>query len=252
LHSFKIGFYLMNYLKNEMNISGKDLIKFVCDKTNKIKQPYIHKNLINKTNEWSNNMLDGKGRSILDTKYSDVYLDIEEVIFLKISENFELFYSELRDLVEQLVGKDKWKKNYKIIEEVFKYQNLRMPRLNEGNVKFDFKYNIAEYMFFVNTNKKVKIKEIKNTLQTVNTSSFGSNYWEFTKKKVIWARKGDNIKNQIDFDNTLLEKMKKEDQFNLKNNNKKLKYKVSMFDKLNKFKQYDSLEIKNNRKIHGL
>ncbi len=46
--------------------------------------------------------------------------------------------------------------------------------------------------------------------------------------------------------------MKKEDQFNLKNNNKKLKYKVSMFDKLNKFKQYDSLEIKNNRKIHGL
>jgi len=252
LHSFKIGFYLMNYLKNEMNISGKDLIKFVCDKTSKTRQPFIYKNLITKTNEWSNNMLNGQGRSILDKKYSDVYLDIEEVIFLKISENFELFYSELRNLIEQLVGKDIWKKNYEIIEEVFKYQNLRMPRLNIDNTKFDFKYNIAEYMFFVNTNKKVNIKKNKNTIQTVNTSNFDSNYWEFTKKKVIWARKGDNIKNQINFDNELLKKMKKEDQHSLKNKNQKFKYKVSMFDKLNKFKQYDSLEIKNNRKLHGL
>jgi len=28
-------------------------------------------------------------------------------------------------------------------------------------------------------------------------------------------------------------------------------YKISLFDKLNKFKQYDSLEIKNNRKVHN-
>ena len=109
LHSFKVGFYLMNYLKNEMKISGKDLVIFICDKTNKSKHPYIYKNLISKVDEWSNNMLNGKGRSILDIKYSDVYLDIEEIIFLNISENFEIFYQELKDLVEKLVGNEKLK-----------------------------------------------------------------------------------------------------------------------------------------------
>ena len=98
------------------------------------------------------------------------------------------------------------------------------------------KYNIAEYMFYINTNQKVKIKQSANVLKTINTSDYGKNYWEFTKKRVIWARKGDNIKNQIDYDNLNKEKQNRE-------------YKISMFDKLNKFKQYDSLEIKNNRKI---
>ena len=46
----------------------------------------------------------------------------------------------------------------------------------------------------------------------MNTTNYGSNYWEFTKKKLIWARKGDNIKNEIDYDNKMLEKMKKENK----------------------------------------
>ena len=50
----------------------------------------------------------------------------------------------------------------------------------------------------------------------------------------------------------MLEKIKNDDQFSLDQNKRNKEYKISMFDKLNKFKQYDSLEIKNNRKIHGL
>ena len=251
LHSFKIGFYLMNYLKNEMNISGKDLIKFICDKTSEARHPFIYKNLINKVDEWSTNMLNGKGRSVLNTKYSDVYLDIEEIIFLTISENFELFYEEIKDLMKSLIGNEKWKANYEIIKEIFMYQNQRMPRLNMNRIELKFKYNIAEYMFYINTNQKVKIKQSANVLKTINTSDYGKNYWEFTKKKVIWARKGDNIKNQIDYDNKILEKMKKDGEFNLNKEKQNREYKISMFDKLNKFKQYDSLEIKNNRKVHN-
>ena len=55
--------------------------------------------------------------------------------------------------------------------------------------------------------------------------------------------------NQIDYDNRMLEKIKNDDQFSLDENKQNKEYKISMFDKLNKFKQYDSLEIKNNRKI---
>ena len=150
-------------------------------------------------------MLSGKGRSILNTKYSDVYLDIEEIMFLKISENFEKFYDELKDLVQDLIGNEKWKKNREIINEIFMYQNLRMPRINMEKVKLNFRYNIAEYMFYINTKKKVKLKEKANILKIVNSTNYGSNYWEFTKKKVIWARKNDKIKNEIDFDYQILD-----------------------------------------------
>ena len=104
MHSFKVGFYIMNYLKNEMNISGKDFIKYICDKTNKKQHPFIYNHLIKRTDNWLNSVLKGKARSIFNPKYSDVYLDIEEIIFLEISKNFKLFYSELELLMKKLIG----------------------------------------------------------------------------------------------------------------------------------------------------
>ena len=251
LHSFKAGFYLMNYFKNEMNISGKDLIKFICNNADKKKHPFIYSKLIEKTEEWSNNMLKGKGRSILNKKFSDVYLDIETIIFLEISENFKLFYRELRDLLKDLAGLTTWEKNKEIIEEVFKYQDFRMPRINIDQKELKFNYNIAEYMFFINTNNRVQFKKKENVIKLLNVKNYGDNYWEFTKKKVIWARKGDKIKNEINYDTETLNKIKKQRKLDASKENKEAKYSISMFDKLNKFKKYDSLEIKNNRKIHN-
>lgn len=246
IHSFKVAFYIMNYLKKEMKISGKDFIKFICDNANKKNHPIIYSNLIMKFDNWSNNVLTGKARSIYDPKYSDVYLDIEELIFLEISGKFELFYNELKDLVKDLIGKKKWEKNYEIINEIFMYQDLRMPRVNMNNLKLNFSYNIAEYMFGFSINKKIKLKKCANSVQTVNTKNYANNYWEFTKKKVIWARKSDKIKNEIDYDNKTIEKMKKIEKSMIGGMNyPEKKHKVNMFDKLRKFKKYDSLEIKN-------
>ena len=158
-HSFKVAFYIMNYLKSEIKISGKDFIKFICDNTNKKQYPTIYLNLIKKINDWNDDVLKGKARSVYNPKYSDVYLDIEEIIFLEISGKFKLFYNELKDVVKDLIGKKKWKKNYKIINEIFMYQDLRMPRANMNNLKLNFNYNIAEYMFGLDIKKKIKLKK---------------------------------------------------------------------------------------------
>ena len=121
-----------------------------------------------------------------------------------------------------------------------------MPRINGKNEKLNFEYNIAEYFFYLSGDKKVKLKKNKNSIQTVNTKSYGTNYWEFTRKKIIWARKSDKIKNEIDYDNKILEKIKRieKDNFKKDKNLKINEYKINMFDELNKFKKYDSLENK--------
>jgi putative methyltransferase len=243
-HSFKVCFYIMNYLKNEIKIFEKDFIKFICDNANKKQHPVIYTNFIKKIDDWTNNVLNGKGRAVYEPKYSDVYLDIEEIIFLEISEKFEFFYRELKSLVKNLIGKKKWEKNQKIINEVFLYQNLRMPRVNMNNSKLNFNYNIAEYMFAFYINKKAKLRKFSNSIRTINTTNYGNNYWEFTKKKIIWARKNDRIKNEIDYDNNIIKKMIKKENNSInvtKYPRKKLK--INMFDEINKFKKYDSLDI---------
>ncbi len=95
-------------------------------------------------------------------------------------------------------------------------------------------------------------KKHKNFIKTVNTKNYENNYWEFTRRKVIWARKGDNIKNEIDFDNKILEKIKKEEKNKMiKKEYFENKYKVNIFDKINKFEKYDSLELKKNKRVHN-
>ena len=245
VHSFKVGFYIMNYLKNEMKISSGDFIKFICNNADRKQHPVIYSNFIKKIDDWTNDVLSGKARGIYDSKYSDVYLDIEEIIFLEISGKFKLFYNELKNVVKNLIGEKRWKKNYKIINEIFLYQDLRMPRVNMDNLKLNFNYNIAEYMFSLDIKKKVELKKSANSVQVVNAKNYGDNYWEFTKKRVIWARKSDKIKNEIDYENKIIEKMRKIE----KNKTDAMKYpgeknKVNIFDELNKFKKYDSLETK--------
>ena len=242
MHSFKAGFYIMNYLKGEHNISGKDFIKYICNSADIIKHPFIHKNFVKKIEDWTNSMLNGKGKAIYNPKYSDVYLDIEEIIFLDISQNFEKFYLELKDMLKNFIGEKKWKDNYEIIEEIFKYQNLRMPRINMGNKSESFNYNIAEYMFYFGSYRTLKLTKSKNIIKTVNCKSYENNYWEFTKKKVIWARKDDKIKNDLDFDNKILKEMKEIQKDKIEKENFEKELKINMFDKINKFKKYDSLE----------
>lgn len=246
LHSFKAAFYIMNYLKEEMRISGKDFVKFICEKSSKEKNPFIYKNFIKKIDDWTNAMLNGKGKAIYSPKYSDVYLDIEEIVFLDVSQNFEEFYIELKSLVKDLLGEEKWKRNKEVIDEVFSYQNLRMPRMNIKEKKIEFNYNIAEYMFYFGTSRRIKLRKFKNTIKTVNIKDYGDNHWEYTKKKIIWARKDDKIKNDIDYDNKILNEMKKiEKARQSKKTDLETKYKVEMFDELNKFKKYSTLEYKN-------
>ena len=45
------------------------------------------------------------------------------------------------------------------------YQNLRMPKINDSNTKLTLKYNIAEYLFYLGSNKKVKLKKCENPVK---------------------------------------------------------------------------------------
>ena len=88
--------------------------------------------------------------------------------------------------------------------------------------------------------------------------NYKSDLHSFVKFKIIWARKSDKIKNQIDYDFKILESRRKEETAtkpNISNLEKatfdKKKINPTLFEKQNKFEKYQSLktELKNNRKL---
>ena len=250
LHSFKTGYYILVYLMNEFKMPGKNLIEFITKNTSYEETPFIYENLIKKTHDWTQNILKGKGRGNYLSEFSDVFLDIEEVVFLELSKDWDLFYKEFEIILKKLLGEKNFKKNELIIKEFLDYQKLRMPSLNSSQQTKEFNYNIAEYIFKINSENRVKLKKIKNHITRINVRKF-TDMQEFTKKQVIWGRKSDKIKYDIDYDENELKKVIEKEKNKPLDFDANNQFKVNLFDKQNKFEKYSALEIKKNRRLQN-
>ena len=194
---------------NELKIPSKDFLVGIGKFANLKTTPFIYKTIIQEVSQWTQNILNGQGRGMFHKEYSDVYLDVEEYIFVNISKNYSLFYDELEIIIKKIIG-DKAFNNKDILNDIKKYQLLRMPSVNEKNKIINFKYNIPEYMFHCTGSNPRKLIKKKNQVSSVNCKNYENNYIQFVKEKSIWARKSDRIKNDIDYDINELEKVKKE------------------------------------------
>ena len=218
IHSFKLGFYYLNYYINSLNINSKDFFKGIIKYSNKVDTPFFYKSVIKEIEKWLDSILNGEGRGVFIEKYSDVFLDIEEVITINLLQNVEKFYEEFVFLLEKIAGKEKFSKHKEIIDEITKYQILRMPKVDGVSKTESFKFNIAEYMFFCSSENPVKIKKIENKISSKNCKNFNGDIPQFVKEKIIWARKSDKVKNDLDYDLKKISEIKLEiDESKLKN-----------------------------------
>ena len=240
MHSFKAGFYIMNYLKKEFGISGKDFLLHIINNSSSKKYQFINKKIIIRLKNLIDDMGNGKGWAVYEPRFSDVNLNIETLVYLEVSENWQQFFEDMRNIVTDMIGKQKSIENKLIIDEVFRYQDMRMPRTNIKDKEETFDYNIAEYMFYFGDKNEVNLKKNKNTIKRINCINYGDDYWQYTRKKILWSRKNDKIKNDLDYDNKIIESRKKDKKLDLEIVEEN--YKNNVFDKLNKFEKFDTMK----------
>ena len=209
LHSFKTAFYLIYYLIDYHKVKSRDFLAFFIKYCDKQKTPFFYENLILTSFDWTENILNGKGGGVYIKEYSDVYLDIEEVAYINISKNFEKFYSEILLIVKEFLGESEYSKNKILIEEIIEYQKLRMSFFEQKDREYNFTFNIPEYFFKLNSKEKIKIEKKRMKVGTTNLDTYSS-LLDFTKRKIIWGRKSDKIKNELDYEKKLFNKIKKE------------------------------------------
>ena len=220
LHSMKIGFFVLAYLHYQHKIKYSTLLEIIINS----KTPFISE-LIELYNSYTGGLLQGKGRGILLKKYSDVYLEPEEVSFFKVIENLDIFYSELYGVFKKLINKT----FHNELSEIIRFQKIHIPiyKRKGESVIHHFKSDIPFFAYNIARNKIGSISSLPRTI-IIYTDGFKSRH-EFAKKKLIWSRKSGTILNSSDLSLEIEEASKK--TFNIENFDKEKTFKISLFDK---------------------
>jgi putative methyltransferase len=196
LHSMKIGFYVMGYLKDHYSLPYIDFIKFISDREFKFNELSILNDVLDKADSLLNGILDGKGRGSYNRNYGEIYWEFEEMAFLLISTHLEEFYSQFEILVKEYLDFHVIDYNSCEVREAVLYQQLLIPDCN-GNIKnqANFLFNFPEYFEKRLSNWPVKLRERSQSL-TVVQPDFKGDKKTFARMVILWGRKSGLIERQ--------------------------------------------------------
>jgi len=184
LHGLKLGFFINNYLVDKYKLNYTDLFETFLNTNKK-----TIKKEIKELETALDNILKGKEFCTILKEFGDIYWEHEEASYLRISKNKDLFFTELYEIVKELLNKKKICFDEEELKEVIQYQKIRIPNYkNPKQKEYEFKYNVGDYFdkFFT---KKIKLINKENIVKLKNIERFNNNKKEFAKKTILWGRK---------------------------------------------------------------
>ena len=232
MHSMKAGIYIIAYMHKRLELPYSMIFNLIISSEKK----YL-KSLMDYFKDYSKKLLKGEGRGLLLEEYSDVYLEAEEVAFLKITQNKESFYTDIYEELISLVPS----KYLNEFREVIKFQSLLMPELKaEADLlAVEFETNIPEFCYSIFINKDITIRS-EPTILRVYRNGYASMH-EFTKKQLIWARKSGTILFNTDLNEQIKESIKI--SYDIDNFDDEKTFKISLFEPNRvKFEKFDSIK----------
>lgn len=242
LHSMKAGIYVLAYIHKRVGVSYSALIDAFLDS----KSPFIA-SLVASFDAYTHGLLTGEGRGLLYAEYSDVYLEAEEVAFLQISENRPAFFAELHDDLRKFIPSELNNE----FAEVIKFQNSIFPQYSSESNSLSFKFdsNIPEYCYSIFINKETEISSNATELEVFSEAY--QDKMEFTKKRLIWARKSGTILLASNVEKSIKEKILI--NFDISDYSNEKTFKVSLFDdNLTKFEKFSSTKSRSDLSEHSI
>ena len=234
MHSMKLGYYVLIYLHFINGLKYSDIIEAVM----RSKRSFLA-GLIELIHEYTENILSGKGRGVLLPDYSDVYLDIEELIFLKVTENPEQFYSELSE--ELLSSFDETD----VIDfmEAIRFQKAMVPffKTTTDTIELQFGKDYPSFFYQIRFGGDGVI-ENKPARVSIEREGYLSKH-KFTTSRLIRARKSGTILYESDVFLDMLEEKKR--MVNVETPDQEKLASIKLFDKTNKFEKFNTLKAPN-------
>lgn len=147
----------------------------------------------------------GGGRGVEESEYGDIYWDVEEASFLRISKDFDAFYEEMFKIICSFLEKERIEFDKNEVREAVLYQKSRVPRPSANPCKeVKFSYNFPEYFDNALTDHPVPLVKNPAIIQ-VSQKDFQGNKKMFATEIILWGRKSGKNLTEINFTTDMCE-----------------------------------------------
>lgn len=193
MHSLKLGFYILLYLKYRFGIPYTDFLCFLAQGPKVLKGKTLWHDRLECFEACLDRILSGKGRLEVLEKFGDIYWDQDEACFLHIIDKLDLYYEQMHETVEYFLIQHDKKIDGEELAEAILYQRLVIPGLIPLNKKkWRFKYNFPEFFKKIIANEQISLFKEEQTL-FVHTRNFHNSQTQYAKEVLLFGRKSGMI-----------------------------------------------------------
>ncbi len=192
-HSLKLAYYPLILLLDTYGIKMSAFIHFVAQRQFQSKAKMLSQELDFYNALMARMVDDGEhGGSILPD-YGDLYWDVEEASFLRLTKDVDRFYSELGDVVHDFLDFKgiEYHNDRELLAQAMLYQKLRIPQQKslEGRAeKVMFDWNLPEYFEKRFSSHRVPLQSVA-TWMTTQPVDWQGDLKRFAQASILWGRK---------------------------------------------------------------
>lgn len=197
MHSLKLGFYLMAWLVDRCGVRHSDILAFLAEGDFDAGE----------FPRWSAQLaaFDGKiaalrsgqGRGCEMPAYGDIYWDEEEACFLRLSQDFDGFYAELRELVLEFAERRGLAIDTAELDDVLRFQSLVIPRpAGRSSQRARFEHDLPGWfdaLFATEPRPMVASPTVVEAIQP----DFAGELPRFARETILWGRKSGTMLAQL-------------------------------------------------------
>jgi hypothetical protein len=128
-----------------------------------------------------------------DRNFGNIMWPVEEILFLK------LINSDIWVQIEKFLRSNYASVPQDLIPELISFQRVfvKQPRMESGT-KFEFEYDLFDYVSNLLLNNEVPLKKRSNVLHVEDHVEF-SNLQDFAREVVWYGRKGSSLRSRLGY-----------------------------------------------------
>ena len=191
-HSLKVAYYTMIFMLDKYGIKMSEFIEYVAQRKFDSSRASMLVDELDHFDAIIQRMLEkGEDRGTIMEDYGDLYWDVEEAAFLRLTKDVNTFYRQFGDVVFEFLrqrGKDT-SKDQDQINEALRYQKARIPSQQDvAEERVSFASNFPEYFDKRFGTKPVQL-ERKPQWMMVHPVAWQGDRKRFAKESILWGRK---------------------------------------------------------------
>jgi putative methyltransferase len=192
-HSLKIAYYVMILLLDRFNLKMSEFVQFVAERRFSAGADMMTAELDFYDDLIARMLNRGNHRGTILPDYGDIYWDVEEASFLRITRDTGRFYRQLTGIIHEFLAATEidGRADEQLIDQAVLYQKLRIPHQTSGvdsrtEVRFD--WNLPEYFEKRFSTHRVPLDR-RPTLMTTCPVDWAGDSRRFARESILWGRK---------------------------------------------------------------